>query len=227
MSNYTTQVRFICETEAGISESVGYNSIADVLDKSAMKVFSFNFPIFDENYRKALCIKILRHYYTREIGEETYGLWKLRLEARMNEIMPYYNQLYDSELLKFNPLHDIDITTQHLKHNNGDSETIGNATGNSDSVTRNRYSDTPQGGLVGVENDSYLTSAEKDTTNSTFDNKNTTNGNYKDTEDYIQTVTGKAQGGSFSKMLKEFRETFLNIDMMIINDLSDLFFNLY
>ena len=166
MSNYTTQVRFICETEAGLSESVGYNSIDDVLDKSAMKVFSFNFPIFDENYRKALCIKILRHYYTREIGEETYGLWKLRLEARMNEIMPYYNQLYDSELLKFNPLHDIDITTQHLKHNNGDSETIGNATGNSDSVTRNRYSDTPQGGLVGVENDSYLTSAEKDTTNS-------------------------------------------------------------
>lgn len=207
MSNYTTEVRFICETEAGLSESVGYNSIADVLDKSAMKVFSFNFPIFDENYRKPLCIKILRHYYTREIGEETCGLWKLRLEARMNEIMPYYNQLYESELLKFNPLHDTDITTQQLKHNNGES----------DSVTRNRFSDTPQGGLVGVENDSYLTSAAKDTTN----------GNYKNTEDYIQTITGKVQGGTFSKMLKEFRETFLNIDMMIINDLSDLFFNLY
>lgn len=207
MSNYTTEVRFICETEAGLSESVGYNSIDDVLDKSAMKVFSFNFPIFDENYRKPLCIKILRHYYTREICEETFGLWKLRLEARMNEIMPYYNQLYDSELLKFNPLHDTDITTQHLKHNNGES----------DSVTRNRFSDTPQGGLVGVENDSYLTSAAKDTTN----------GNYKNTEDYNQTITGKAQGGTFSKMLNEFRETFLNIDMMIINDLSDLFFNLY
>lgn len=207
MSNYTTQVRFICETEAGLSESVGYNSITDVLDKSAMKVFSFNFPIFDENYRKALCIKILRHYYTREIGEETYGLWKLRLEARMNEIMPYYNQLYNSELLKFNPLHDTDISTKYLKHNKGES----------DSVTRNRFSDTPQGGLVGVENDSYLTSAAKDTTN----------GNYKNTEDYIQTITGKTQGGTFSKMLKEFRETFLNIDMMIINDLSDLFFNLY
>ena len=207
MSNYTTEVRFICETEAGLSESVGYNSIADVLDKSAMKVFSFNFPIFDENYRKPLCIKILRHYYTREIGEETCGLWKLRLEARMNEIMPYYNQLYNSELLKFNPLHDTDISTKYLKNNNGES----------DSVTRNRFSDTPQGGLVGVENDSYLTSAAKDTTN----------GNYKNTEDYIQTITGKAQGATFSKMLKEFRETFLNIDMMIINDLSDLFFNLY
>lgn len=207
MSNYTTEVRFICETEAGLSESVGYNSIDDVLDKSAMKVFSFNFPIFDENYRKPLCIKILRHYYTREICEETFGLWKLRLEARMNEIMPYYNQLYNSELLKFNPLHDTDITTQHSKHNNGEN----------DSVTRNRFSDTPQGGLVGVENDSYLTSAAKDTTN----------GNYKATEDYNQTITGKAQGGTFSKMLKEFRETFLNIDKMIINDLSDLFFNLY
>ena len=106
MSNYTTEVRYICEVNAGKTNSVGYSNIDDVLEESWNKIFDFNFPIFDENYRKPLCIKILKHYYTREIGEETVGLWKLRLNSRMNEIMPYYNKLYEAWAKEFNPLFD-------------------------------------------------------------------------------------------------------------------------
>lgn len=46
-------------------------------------------------------------------------------------------------------------------------------------------------------------------------------------ENYIETVKGKQGGFTYSSMLKEFRETFLNIDMLIINELSDLFMNIY
>ena len=99
MSKYTTEVRYICENYANQTESKGYNSVQNILDNSWDKVFDFDFPIFDENYREPLCKKILKHFYTREIGEETVGLWKLRLDDRMNEIMPYYNQLYESELI--------------------------------------------------------------------------------------------------------------------------------
>lgn len=67
-------------------------------------IFSDYIPFFDESYKEVLYIKILRHYYTREIGLETVGLWKLKLNTKMAEIMPYYNQLYQSELLKFDPL---------------------------------------------------------------------------------------------------------------------------
>lgn len=59
------------------------------------------YPIFDEDYRKELQKKILLKYYTREICEETFGLWKLRLNSKMNEIMPYYNQLYSETYEKY------------------------------------------------------------------------------------------------------------------------------
>lgn len=122
MSKYTTEVRFICEESAGLVHSEGYSSIDSVLDKARDKVFDFYFPIFDENYRTTLENKILKHYYTREIGFETVGLWKHFLDVRMNEIMPYYNQLYTSELIKFNPMYDVDLTTDYNKINNGNSD---------------------------------------------------------------------------------------------------------
>ena len=102
MSKYTTEVRYICETHG-----VGKN-VDEIISSSAPKIFDFNFPIFDESYRSVLCCKILKHYYTREIAHETVGLWKLRLNTVLNEVMPYYNQLYKSELLQFNPLYDVD-----------------------------------------------------------------------------------------------------------------------
>ena len=109
MSKYTTEVRYICETLAGLSESVGYADIEQVIKNCLPKVFDFNFPIFDESYRSVLETKILRHYYTREIGLETVGLWKLKLSTKLNEIMPYYNKLYKSELIEFNPLYDVEL----------------------------------------------------------------------------------------------------------------------
>lgn len=119
MSKYTTEVRFICESLSGLSESEGFNSIDDIIEGSRTKIFDFNYPIFSEDYKPTLETKILMHYYTREISEETYGLWKLRLKSKLNEIMPYYNQLYNSELIKFNPLWDTDLSTDRdIKQDN-------------------------------------------------------------------------------------------------------------
>ena len=83
MSKYTTELRFICESKAGLSDSVGFNQIDDVISNSWNKIFD-NFTIFDESYRSVLCSKILKHYYTREISAETVGLWQHWLNTRMN-----------------------------------------------------------------------------------------------------------------------------------------------
>ena len=61
MSKYTTEIRFICETEAGLTESTGFNNVEEVLELACPKVFNFEFPIFDENYRAVLEKKILMH----------------------------------------------------------------------------------------------------------------------------------------------------------------------
>lgn len=284
MSKYTTEVRFICETCAGLEESEGYNSIQTILDNSRDKIFDFDFPIFDENYRPVLENKILKHYYTREIGAESVGLWKLWLDTRLNEIMPYYNQLYTSELIKFNPLYDVDLTTTHNKEDNrtdtenethhkegnkdvtahSHTDESGNssehATSETNDATKNdhweMFSDTPSGALDGVRDEKYLTTAlhttddkkgskisnegngtsqtqgastTDGTNNLDYDEDGTRNktATFKNIQDYAQHVVGKTAGKSYSKMLTEFRETFLNIDLQIINELSDLFMTLW
>lgn len=299
MSKYTSEVRFICESLTGHEESSGYDGIDEIIEQAIPLIFSFDFPIFDEKYRQVLCTKILRHYYTREIGLETYGLWKLKLQTKLNEIMPYYNKLYESELLKFNPLYDVNMTTVNSGSKTGESTNIGNnenkrtsnrqnklsgvqtdedsrtntLTGSnseeSDSLTagnninRDMYSDTPQGALTGVESGNYLTNARKVTgeTNASEVGKRTGTSNStesssgrnssvntkeesgsgsetntgftqtvdksKNTEDYVMQVMGKTGGVSYAKLLKEFRDTFLNIDMEIIKDLGELFMLLW
>ena len=84
MSKYTTQVRFICESVSGHTDSVGFDDVDSVIEDAIPHIFDFDFPIFDENYREVIETKILRHYYTREIGLETYGLWKLKLHTKLN-----------------------------------------------------------------------------------------------------------------------------------------------
>ena len=253
MSKYTTEVRFICENSAGLSESEGADNIDSILDKCWNKVFNFDFPIFDENYRQVLCRKILKHYYTREIAHETVGRWKLALNAKLNEIMPYYNQLYKSELLEFNPFYDVDLTrkregsgtsnrtSNNTETNSGTSKNVSSGSSTNNTDTLNRFSDTPQNSMdtQGIADSVPLTTVTKVNEDNTTTNESTDtltrndtktgNGteNINNTDKYIETVKGKQGTENYSSLLKKFRETFLNIDMMIIEDCSDCFFTLW
>lgn len=231
MSKYTAEVRFICEQVSGYSESQGGMNVDQVLETSWNRIFDSSWSIFDEKYRKVLCKKILKHYYTREIGAEVVGLWVMWLNRRMSEIMPYYNQLYESEKLKFDPMTDTDITTTSNRKIDTENNENGNSNSSttSDSVSRNLYADTPQGALQGVESETYLTNARKISDNSNVNDTSSFNssGNGNSNDDYFENVKGKRGGESYSDMLRKYRETFLNIDMMVIKELDDLFLNLW
>lgn len=274
MSKYTTEVRFICETAAGLTESKGQLNVNEIIELAIPSIFNFDFPIFDAEYKPLLCAKILRHFYTREIGLETVGLWKLKLETRLNEIMPFYNKMYESELLEFNPFYDVNLTKdyelnkegENSKESESDTDTTISKTGTStrtDNLTQTTqnsgsswefYSDTPQGNIFDFpdeannQNDmTYLTNATKRTNSNsgtahntgtqgvtssengsgTNDNQYNETNNFTSLDEYVEHIVGKTSGASYSKLLKEFRETFLNIDMLIINDLEPLFMQLW
>lgn len=279
MSKYTTELRFICETLAGYNMSQGYGKVNEIIENSWSKIFDFDFPVFDSAYRSVLCQKIIRHYYTREIGFETVGLWKLKLETKMQEIMPYYNKLYETETFKFNPLYDVDYSKSHEGESSGSEDTSGSHTGTigdvgthngtvSDAYSKegaiedtyssegsdselNAFSDTPQGALTNVENNTYLTDARKITrgnenegsNNREYDesggntrtyneatgntrtfNEGTTGGKeFNNSLEYSEHVIGKTGGKSYAALVMEYRESLLNIDMMIIEELKNLF----
>lgn len=277
MSKYTTELRYLIE--------------------SGFDIGLKDYPIFDENYREPLNRKIINHYYFREIGFETAELFKRYLNNTMNEIMPYYNQLFKSELLEFNPFYNVDKTVTADKNNNSVSDFVGNisgkntqtadtentqtnngkqqtttaatstgeSVGNSTTTNRNKNvsSDTPQGFLSinSIENETYASAAEMGNAESINNSKATSNnaengitdqttadetkatGNSKsnattetdtsnkttsnDFENYISHVIGKSEGETYSEMLMKFRETFLNIDMMIIDELKTCFMMIY
>lgn len=256
MSKYTTEVRFICETAAGYTESQGYNKIEEIIAAARPKIFDFSFPIFDESYRATLETKILRHFYTREIGAETVGLWKHFLSRKLNEIMPYYNKLYSSELLEFNPFYDVDYTRSGSREGEDTDTRNRIGTGKStDSGTERLnikdepksdaweyFSDTPQGGVEGLASMEYLTNSTHSEASGEGSNRDdvTTFGKIVDTtssdqetgrknttEEYLERVSGKQGGAPYSELLQKYRETFLNIDMMVINELEPLFMGLW
>lgn len=231
MSKYTTELRWIIEN--------GYDLQLN------------EYPIFDENYRQKLNQKIINHYYFREIGFETVGLFRFYLKQTMNEIMPYYNQLYQSALLEIDPLNTINFTEtltrtkigNDIKNFNEDTTVNSNGDSNSNSTKSTNFkdveSDTPQGMLsIGnVEGEIYASyariSKNEDTTNSTAHQettdtqkrKNDEKINREDNENYTRTEKGNRE--SQSELLMKYRETFLNIDMQVINELNDLFMGLY
>lgn len=231
MSKYTTELRWIVEN--------GYDLQLN------------EYPIFDENYRQKLNQKIIKHYYFREIGFETVGLFRFYLKQTMNEIMPYYNQLYESALLEIDPLNTINFTEtltrtkigNDTKNFNEDTTVNSNGDSNSNSTKNTNFkdveSDTPQGMLsIGnIEGELYASyariSKNEDTTNSTAHQettdtqkrKNDEKINREDNENYTRTEKGNRE--SQSELLMKYRQTFLNIDMQIINELNDLFMGLY
>ena len=366
MSAFTTQVRFVCEQMYGLKESVGLDRVNEVVSATSGEIIG-EYPIFDESYRNVLNDKIIKHYYTREIGEETVGLWRFRLNTKMNEIMPYFNKLYESELLKFNPFYDVELRSQKTgtgeesgerdesrdksysdvkngetketmnesgsrsletstegkdiesrvsegeskeessgsssssKSGSNSGETSGvsasNVTDETSKDQLDKYADTPQGSVSGLLDGTYLTNARdvsgsekkevsgvdssnaknkgeyeesdsesrsgsvtnksngsesgvkdskvsgeesessgRDVTRSE-DNVQVGSGNQKErnsqknvvntTENYVESVMGKRGNVSYSKMLNEFRETFINIDLMVINELNSLFIGLW
>lgn len=220
MSRYTTQLRypimqFLDDLHLEHDES-NWNRIYDKLGLN-------DYPIFDEEYREELNNKIIRHYYMREIGAETFELFKLYLRRTMIEIMPYYNKLYLSEQLSItDPLNDIDMHYDRIWEDSGNNST---STASTD-TNRNIYQDTPMSLL---DNTTAPTIQGMDyATNVTYNNGTMNNNAISNTaRDGSSSDHEFGHKQNQSELLKKYRDTFLNIDMLIIDELEVCFFKLW
>ena len=143
MSDFTTQLRFICESYAGrTKEGSEAKDVDSIIALARPQLFNFDYPIFDEAYRPELETKIINHFYTQEIGQETVGLFKQRLKTKMREIMPYYNQFYLSERMKFDPFKNADYVDLHNQSAEGTSRITNNNTSDFNNTTARDISNT-------------------------------------------------------------------------------------
>lgn len=237
MSKYTTEIRFICESLAGNKEQLnsGYRTVGETIERARPLIFSFTYPFWDMNDKQRFETMILRHFYTREICAETYGLWKLLLEDFMLVRMPYFNKLYSVLSKEYDPLTDYneERTYNRILNNTRKEDLTGtthsDASNNANSLTKTL--DTPQNGIQDLLNGDYITTATQTTGNgeivenggTSADNTITDEGG----ENYTETVTGKRGSITYQEMIAKYKDTLFSVDMMVLSEMESLFFGLW
>lgn len=289
MASYTMQLREYIEQASQYQDSL---STRDKIELGRTKLFDFEYPIFDTNYRKVFETNFIRKFYMREIGFETEGLFKFQLETWLLIHMPYFNKLFESELIEFNPLENSSVDVNHLKTTDktqndvrdsihgsttsGTSDTTNDATSNvtstsvkdstgnvtDDNFERHLKSNNPDTRLALTANDGegvieYASEINENnennarnsvgnetgsgtnlvedvgSTNTVASSKNdgtqndTINSTINDVEDFIQHRAGKIGVQTYSKMIQEYRESFIRIEKQMHDEMQELFMLVY
>lgn len=178
-----------------------------------------SYEIYDEAHRPVLNRKIKNHFWNREIGQETISMFRLALARKLDEIMPLYNQQYEISAIKFNQLETVKVTNENTT--NGTTATTSESTNNSaaDAKSRAVSSQFPQ--VMLEDNRDYATGATDNvsgtTANSAANDSSTTN------QDGTATNTTTGFQGNAALMILQYRQSLVNVDMMIIEELEKLF----
>lgn len=210
MSSYTLELRHIHQT---------------------FKVFNFDYDFYTDSdiIKSKFEQKFIDEYYFHEIGQETVARFQHRLRTRLNKIMPYYKQLYETELAAkdINFLLNKDLTETFERVVTGESSSINDLTVSDQGETNNKESNIENGNAsLELENGS-LTNVSKTSLNNNTNSNNTS----RDNTNQNEITTLKSQGNigitSSAELLDKWRSVIINIDQMIIDACDDLFMQVY
>lgn len=205
-------------TLAELMEHRGALTVEDALKLSSV-VGLDKYPAPSEAYRAVLNEKILRRYWNREIGHESVEWFAFRVDTKLREVMPYYNELYSTTQLEFDPMKTMDLETVSTGKQTHNESGTNLSTNVADSGSRTVNSVTPQMQLSG--NGDYADTMAD--TNS--ESKNTANASQHGEGEKEQTNTSRTSGYQAipSDLLVKYRDTIINVDLMILDHLSGLF----
>lgn len=201
--------------------NVTYGKLPVLQDYKKMGLGTY--PIFDEDYRKILNGKIIDEYFNQEIGTETIDNFVLILRKKMDQIMPFFNQLYLSEQIEYTALDSMRINSAASNHIDGSATGTGSTTTDNTTTSGSRVvgSDFPQSQLAGdadyATNGSDVNSKSEiaATGSQTSDSNNTTDSSGN------TLVTGYQ--GAASDLIVKYRNSLINIDVQVIAELADCF----
>ena len=163
--------------------------------------------------------------------------FQINLDAKLNEIMPMYNKMFDA-FVDWSIFEDGEKNTRNTTSNTTNSNnSTSTSTMNSSSTTSNsniaelKYSDTPQNSIQDIKDGNYMSSYNYNTNNSdatdsssnTASNTNSANG----TDNNIQNETINRSPADKITILAEMQEKIKSIYTMIYKDLDNLFYQIY
>jgi hypothetical protein len=236
MGTFTLQLKEVIESLYGTSydaddfeqtyesctfDSVTYGKLPTLPDYTPLGLGTY--PIFDEGYRKILNGKIIDEYYNQEIGTETIDNFALILRKKMDQIMPYFNQLYKSTQIEYDALDSMRIHSVGQNHMTGSETGAHNSTGDTNTTSGSRVvsSNFPQTQLAG--NADYATSANDANTTSGVNSTASANSEAANNTDSNSDNLVTGYQGAASDLIVKYRNSLINIDTAILAELEDCF----
>ena len=200
-----------------------------IIKSSSLFNFDYDFYTDSDIIKSKFEQKFIDEYYFHEIGQETVARFQHRLRTRLNKIMPYYKQLYDTEIAAkdINFLLNKDLTETFERVVTGESSSINDLTVSDQGETNNKESNIENGNAsLELENGS-LTNVSK----TSLSNNTNSNNTSRDNTNQNEITTLKSQGNigitSSAELLEKWRSVIINIDQMIIDACDDLFMQVY
>ena len=207
MSKYTLELRYLYEDE-------NFN------------LFDFPYNLYNNDLKPWFEEKFIQHFMFYEIGFDTIGMFKQRLMSKLNDIYPYYRQLYETEIRSkgIDFMLNKDLKESYVREltSNSNSNQESNVTSNSLSTAGQL---TPSLIANSQKIDKFMDSAQKDNGSSSSSSSGESNGNSR--EEYTLTSQGNIGITSSAELLAKWRETILNIDLMIFEECNDLFMQIF
>ena len=238
MANYTMEIR-------------------QMIDNPLIGLFTFDYNFYSDNIQDKEEFEKLfsQWYYYREIGFETPEHFKVRLQSKLNLIMPYYRQLALTEWDKVKTVEQM-MTSKDLKETTTHDQSIkGNST--VDNQSNSSINQSSEGTTSGTSNDltkqsslsdgvssvsleqGYLTgtaqsNGENHQTSTTAGNQSQTStdqSNANNEQTLSETTTFHSTGDigiqTPAYAITEWRKVLININQMIIDECNDLFMKIY
>ena len=172
------------------------------------KIFDFDYPLSSKVNKEDFECQILNHFIMRRIGQETFTAFQLFLENKLNEILPYYNIMFDS-LIDYNLFNDGEVITRDRTDN-------GTSSLNSSNEIKTKFAEYPMNQLNDIDDGKYVTN--QTTNNGT----NGSNGTSSNISHEMETRSGIDKMDLYQKYL----QTKNSIMTMIYKDLDILFYGL-
>lgn len=215
----------ICNFDKDANERTKIRDLARV---GRGKIFDFSYPLSSKVDKEEFEKMILNHYMMRRIGFQTLTAFQLQLEVKLNEIMPFYNKLFDS-LDGWNIFSDGEKIVRD-KDVYGESQAESSLSSESSSEGSNtqdrRTSDMPQSQIDNVQAGKYLSNYDYNQDSNSLSDESSQTGestgrtSNTEHEEITRTPSDKIE------IYKKFQNSIKNIYSMIYKDLDVLFYDI-
>ena len=219
MSKYTTT---LYDLMIDVNEGKEDLTIDEKIDNLAKVIFDFNYPTPSDADKKRIENAIIKHYLMREIAYETVGLFKLKLNDRLNLIMPKYTQAYKNLDDEVSPYINNYIQEKGSNNRNSTSKAETSGTDTRETNTFETTSDTPQGILTELKEGKYSSGARASVSNDTGNTSTSSSGSDEEIGSTSREVES-LQGLTGAEAFRVYFNNLISLDEELVYEFSDLF----